>query len=419
MLDRIDAVHAHEILDSRGNPTLHVSVLLRDGTRGHASVPSGASTGTHEAHELRDGDKDRYRGMGVRKAIRNVNDIIGPSLRRRDVGDQRGIDEAMCIIDGTANKKRLGANAILGVSLAVAHAGARRARMPLYAYLRQAFDISYASFRLPTPFLNVFNGGKHADTNLDMQEFIIAPVGFSSFSRKLQAGSEIFHALGDVLREDGMDTDVGNEGGYGPDVGKTENVLQYLVEATKRARYKLGKEIGFGIDVAASEFYRAKTKKYALKTDRRTLTAKQMVALYASWMKKYPLISIEDGLAEDAWEDWAMMTRALGKELLLIGDDLFVTNPVRLQRGIDENVANAILIKPNQIGTLSETIDTILLAKKNKYKVVISHRSGETTDTTIADIAVAVNAEFIKSGAPSRSERLCKYNRLLEIEEEL
>ncbi len=419
MLDRIDAVHAHEILDSRGNPTLHVSVLLRDGTRGHASVPSGASTGVHEAHELRDGDKNRYRGLGVRKALRNVNEIIGPSMRRRDVADQRGIDEAMCVIDGTANKKRLGANAILGVSLAVAHAGARRAHMPLYAYLREAFDIGLRNFKLPTPFLNVFNGGRHADTNLDMQEFIIIPHGISTFSRKLQAGSEIFHALGDVLHEDGLDTDVGNEGGYAPNVGKTESALQYLAEATKRARYKLGKEIGFGIDVAASEFFNPKTKKYDLKTDRHKNSAQQMIALYTGWMKKYPLISIEDGLAEDAWSDWEAMTRELGRKLLLIGDDLFATNVVRLQRGINEGVANAILIKPNQIGTLSETMDTIFLAKKHNYKVIISHRSGETTDTTIADIAVAVNAEFIKSGAPSRSERLCKYNRLLEIEEEI
>ena len=419
MLERIESVHAHEILDSRGNPTLAVSVMLKDGTRGHAAVPSGASTGIHEAVELRDGDKKRYRGLGVRKAVRNVNDILGPSMRRRDVADQRGIDEAMCIIDGTANKKRLGANAILGVSLAVAHAGARRARMPLYAYLRDVFDIGWKKVTLPTPFLNVFNGGRHADTNLDMQEFIIIPHAFSSFSRKLQAGSEIFHMLGDVLHADGLDTDVGNEGGYAPDVGKTESALQYLAQAVKKAKYKLGKEISFGIDVAASEFYNAKTGKYELKTDHRNCTPRQMVAMYDGWSEKYPLISVEDGLAEDAWEDWGMMTKQLGKKMLLIGDDLFVTNRERLQRGIDSGIANAILIKPNQIGTLTETMETIGLARENKYKVIISHRSGETTDTTIADLAVAVNAEYIKSGAPSRSERLCKYNRLLEIEEEI
>ncbi len=419
MLERIDAVHAHEILDSRGNPTLAVSVMLKDGTRGHASVPSGASTGVHEACELRDGDKSRYRGLGVKKAVRNVNDVLGPAMRRRDVADQRGIDEAMCIIDGTSNKKRMGANAILGVSLAVAHAGARRAKMPLYAYLRDVFDIGLKKFQLPTPLMNVFNGGRHADTNLDMQEFIIIPHGFSTFSRKLQAGSEIFHMLGDVLHADGLDTDVGNEGGYAPDVGKTESALEYLAEAVKKAKYKLGKEVGFGIDVAASEFFNDKSKKYELSTDKRKNTAKQMIDLYETWSKKYPMISIEDGLAEDAWEDWKLMTDRLGKKMLLIGDDLFVTNVERLKRGIDAGVANTILIKPNQIGTLSETMETIGLARESKYKVVISHRSGETTDTTIADIAVAVNAEFIKAGAPSRSERLCKYNRLLEIEEEI
>lgn len=419
MLERIDTVHAHEILDSRGNPTLAVSVMLRDGTRGHAQVPSGASTGVHEAVELRDGDKRRYRGLGVRKAVRNVNDIIGPSLRRRDVADQQGIDESMCVIDGTENKSRLGANAILGVSLAIAHAGARRARMPLYAYLRESFDIGLKNFKLPTPLLNVFNGGKHASTNLDMQEFIIIPHGFSTFSRKLQAGSEIFHMLGDVLHADGLDTDVGNEGGYAPDVGRTESALEYLVEATKKAKYKLGKEIGFGIDVASSEFYNPKTKKYELSTDKRKCTAKQMIELYAKWADKYPMISIEDGLAEDAWSDWEIMTKELGKKMLLIGDDLFVTNVKYLKKGIDTHVANSILIKPNQIGTLSETMETIGMAKESNYKVIISHRSGETTDTSIADIAVAVNAEYIKSGAPSRSERLCKYNRLLEIEEEI
>lgn len=418
MLERIDAVHAHEILDSRGNPTLHVSVMLRDGTRGHASVPSGASTGAHEACELRDGDKTRYRGLGVKKAVRNVNTVLGPAMRRRDVADQRGIDDAMCIIDGTLNKQRLGANAILGVSLAVAHAGARRAKMPLYRYLREVFDIGLKKFSLPTPFMNVFNGGRHADTNLDMQEFIIIPHGFSTFSRKLQAGSEIFHMLGDVLHADGLDTDVGNEGGYAPDVGKTESALEYLAEAVKKAKYKLGKEVGFGIDVAASEFFNHKSKKYELSTDKRKNTAEQMIDLYETWSKKYPMMSIEDGLAEDAWDDWKDMTKRLGKKMLLIGDDLFVTDVERLKRGIDTGVANAILIKPNQIGTLSETMETIGLARESKYKVIISHRSGETTDTTIADIAVAVNAEYIKAGAPSRSERLCKYNRLLEIEEE-
>lgn len=419
MKEKIDVVHAHEILDSRGNPTLNVTVMLKNGLRGSASVPSGASTGIHEALEMRDGDDSRYRGKGVLKAVKNVNVTIANALRGRDVFDVRGIDDTMRILDGTMNKHKLGANAILGVSLACAHAGARRANMPLYEHLRNVFGLSYASFKLPTPFLNVFNGGLHADTNLDMQEFIIIPHGFTRFSRKLQAGSEIFHALGDVLHADGLDTDVGNEGGYAPDVGKTEQALEYLVKAVKKAKYKLGKQIGFGIDVAASEFYDVKKDRYVLKTDRRKLRGPEMIDLYEQWLKKYPLMSVEDGLDQDAWEDWQLLTKRLGKKMLLVGDDLFVTNVERVQMGLDQKVANAVLIKPNQIGTLSETIDTILLAQRNKYKVVISHRSGETSDTTIADLAVAVNAEYIKSGAPSRSERLSKYNRLLEIEEEL
>lgn len=419
MLGRIDLIHAHEILDSRGNPTVHVAVTLADGTRGTASVPSGASTGVHEALELRDGDKKRYRGQGVLKAVHNVNERINKALRRKDVYNLAELDAAMIELDGSENKKNLGANAILGVSLALAHAGANKAKLPLYEYLRDAYGLSYKKFLLPTPFLNVFNGGRHADTNLDMQEFIIVPHGLKTFSRKLQAGSEIFHALGDELRKDGLDTDVGNEGGYAPDVGKTEQALEYLMRAVKAAKYKPEKEIKFGIDVAASEFFDERTEKYILNTDRRKLTADQLIDLYRAWMKKYPMLSIEDGLAEDEWEKWREMTNVLGEDLLLVGDDLFVTNKDRLQKGIDLGVANTILIKPNQIGSLSETIETILLAQKNGYGVVISHRSGETTDTTIADLAVAVNAEYIKTGAPSRSERLCKYNRLLEIEEEL
>ena len=419
MKERIDVIHAHEILDSRGNPTLNVTVMLKNGLRGSASVPSGASTGVHEALEMRDGDDSRYRGKGVLKAVKNVNTTIAKALRGHDVFDVRGVDDTMRILDGTTNKHKLGANAILGVSLACAHAGARRANMPLYEHLRDVFNLAYDSFKLPTPFLNVFNGGLHADTNLDMQEFIIVPHGFSRFSRKLQAGSEIFHALGDVLHADRMDTDVGNEGGYAPDVGRTEQALEYLVKAVKKAKYKLGTQIGFGIDVAASEFYDAKKDRYVLRTDRRKLRGPEMIDLYEAWRKKYPLVSVEDGLDQDAWSDWQLLTKRLGKKMLLVGDDLFVTNVERVQMGLDQKVANAVLIKPNQIGTLSETVDTILLAQKHKYKIVISHRSGETSDTTIADLAVAVNAEYIKSGAPSRSERLAKYNRLLEIEEEL
>ncbi len=419
MLDRIETIHAHEILDSRGNPTVHVTVLLKNGTRGVAAVPSGASTGVHEALEMRDGDPKRYRGLGVLKAVKNVNGPIAKKLKGMDVFDLRAIDDAMRVLDGTTNKSKLGANAILGVSLACAHAGARRAQMPLYAYLRDVYGLKQQTYKLPVPLLNVFNGGRHADTNLDMQEFIIVPVGFKTFARQLQAGSEIFHALGDVLQADGLDTDVGNEGGYAPDVGKTEAALDYLMQAVKAAKYKPGKDIRFGIDVAASEFFDERSGLYILKTDRRKMTGNDMIALYERWLEKYPMLSIEDGLAEDAWSDWRTLTRRLGADLLLIGDDLFVTDAERLQRGIQQGVANAILIKVNQIGTLSETMDTILLAKKHGYKVIISHRSGETTDTTIADLAVAVNADYIKSGAPSRSERLCKYNRLLEIEEEL
>lgn len=419
MLGRIDVVHAQEILDSRGNPTVHVSITLKDGTRGHASVPSGASTGVHEALELRDGDKKRYRGLGVRRAVANVNGPIAKALRGMDIADVAKIDARMRELDGTENKRKLGANAILGVSLASAHVGAKKAKKPLYRHLRDIFNLHYKGYRLPTPLMNVFNGGRHADTNLDMQEFIVIPHGFRTFSRKLQAGSEIFHALGDVLHEDGLDTDVGNEGGYAPDVGKTEQALEYLVKAVRRAKYKLGRDVSFGIDVAASEFFDPKTEKYVLKTDRRKMTEKQMIGLYEGWVKKYPMLSIEDGLAEDAWEGWQDMTERLGDDILLIGDDLFVTNVERVKRGIQLGVANSVLIKPNQIGSLSETIATIEMAQRHNYKVVISHRSGETTDTTIADLAVAVNAECIKSGAPSRSERLCKYNRLLEIEEEL
>lgn len=419
MKEKIDYIHAHEILDSRGNPTLHVSVMLKDGSIGRASVPSGASTGIHEAWELRDGDMSRYGGKGVKKAIRNVNEKIFRIVKNMDAFDLEAVDSAMRIADGTSNKRKLGANAILGVSMAVAHAGAKRARVPLYVHLRNLYGISTQKYTLPTPFLNVFNGGSHADTNLDMQEFIIIPHRFKKFSRKLQAGSEIFHALGDVLRADGLDTDVGNEGGYAPNIGKTEQALQYLVKAMKKAKYKPGKQIGIGIDVAASEFFDAKQNRYILSTDRKKLKADGLIDMLGDWVKKYPLISIEDPLDQDAWDDWAACTTRLGKDCHIVGDDLYVTNVQRIQKGIDMKAANAILIKMNQIGTMSETMDAIFLGQRNKQKIVISHRSGETTDTTIADLAVAVNADYIKSGAPSRSERLVKYNRLLEIEEEL
>lgn len=419
MKDKIKDIHALEILDSRGNPTLQVRVTLKSGASGVASVPSGASTGIHEALELRDGDSKRYGGKGVLKAVKNVNATIASKLIGSNVHDLQALDDAMRIMDGTVNKHRLGANAILGVSMAAAHAGAKGAGIPLYEYLRESFGIKEKTFKLPTPLMNVFNGGAHADTNLDMQEFIVIPHKWPSFARKLQAGSEIFHALGDVLKKDGLDTDVGNEGGYAPDVGKTEQALEYLMKAIKMAKYKPGTEIGLGIDVAASEFYDPKKKLYILKTDRRKMTAEEMTDLIEAWVKKYPMMSIEDPLDQDAWSDWTMFTKRLGKKIMVIGDDFYVTNAERLQKGIDQNCTNAILIKMNQIGTLSETMETIKLAKAKKQKVVISHRSGETSDTTLADLAVAVNAEYVKTGAPSRSERLAKYNRLLEIEEEL
>ncbi|MBI2477081.1 phosphopyruvate hydratase [Candidatus Uhrbacteria bacterium] len=419
MLDKIDVLHAHEILDSRGNPTVSVSVLTSNGVLGTASVPSGASTGSHEAHELRDGDATRYRGLGVRKACRNVNTVLQKALRRMPIAHQRDIDACMVEVDGTVDKHRLGANAILGVSLACAHAAARSKRMPLYAYLRWTFDILEETWKMPVPLMNVLNGGSHADTNLDIQEFIVAPVGIRSFRERVRAGSEIFHALGDLLHADGLDTDVGNEGGYAPNLGKTEDALEYLMKAIKKAGYTPGKHVRLGLDVAANEFYDAKRDRYIMKTDRRKMTDDEMMELLEDWVDRYPFLSIEDGLQEDKWEKWAQHTKRLGKKVYLIGDDLFVTNVSRLARGIEEGVANAILIKPNQIGSLSETVDAICLAQRNKYAVAISHRSGETTDTTIADLAVAVNAEFIKTGAPSRSERLVKYNRLMEIEEEI
>jgi enolase len=419
MKEKIDFVHAMEILDSRGNPTVHVDVLLKNGQRGSASVPSGASTGIHEALELRDGDPKRYRGKGVQKAVKNVNVKIQKAVKGMDVMDLEAIDNKMRILDGSVNKHKLGSNAILGVSMACAHAGAKRRKKPLYMHLRSMYGIKEKTFKLPTPLMNVFNGGAHADTNLDMQEFIVVPHGWKKFSRQLQAGSEIFHALGDILRKDGLDTDVGNEGGYAPDVGKTEQALEYLVKAIKKAKYKPGKQVSLGIDVAASEFFNTKTGKYVIKTDRRKLDGNGMIELFGQWVKKYPMLSLEDPLDQDAWADWTKMMKALGKEVMIIGDDFYVTNPERIARGIEEKCSNAVLIKMNQIGTMSETMEAIKLAKANRQKVVISHRSGETADTTISDLAVAVNAEYIKTGAPSRSERLAKYNRLLEIEEEL
>jgi enolase len=419
MKPKIQSITAHEILDSRGNPTIFCTVALNGGVSGSAAVPSGASTGIHEALELRDGDKRRYRGKGVLKAIKNIETKIFPAVRGMNALDQNALDTEMRLLDGTPNKRKLGANAILAVSLANAHAAAKYSGLQLFEYLRELYGDNLSGYKLPVPLMNIFNGGSHADTNLDMQEFIVMPKRFRSFAKRLQAGSEIFHALGDILRKQGLDTDVGNEGGYAPNVGKTEDALAFLVKATKKAGYKPGAQIDLGIDIAASEFYDPKTRRYILKTDRRKLTAEKMTDLLEGWGKKYPLASIEDPLDQDAFEDWAMLTKRLGKKMMVIGDDFYVTNPERIKKGIGMKASNAVLIKMNQIGTLSETMEAIAEARKGKQKIVISHRSGETTDTTIADLAVAVNAEYIKTGAPSRSERLVKYNRLLQIEEML
>ncbi len=415
---KIKKITAREILDSRGDPTVEATVILDNGVSGVAAVPSGASTGEHEALELRDGGQ-RYAGKGVLKAIKNIEIKIDKLLRGWEVDKQRQLDELMIKLDGTANKEKLGANAILGVSLACAKAAANNANQPLYKYLRQTYRLKYKDYHLPQPMFNVFNGGKHADTNLDFQEFMIMPLRPTGFKEKVRVGSEIFHQLANVLLAKGLDTDLGNEGGYAPNIGKSRWALKLILEAIKQAGYRAGKEVGLALDVAASELYQAKRKKYYLKTDRKKLTSLNLIKFYERWLKDYPIISIEDGLAEDDWENWQLLTKVLGGQIMLVGDDLFVTNIHRLKEGIERGVANAILIKLNQIGTLSETIDCIKLAQKNKYKVIISHRSGETTDTTIADLAVAVNADYIKAGSLARGERVCKYNRLMEIEQEV
>ncbi len=413
----ITDISAREILDSRGNPTVAVRVTLKDGSIGNASVPSGASTGTHEALELRDGDAKRYGGKGVLKAVRNVNGPIRKALLGADAIAQRRIDDMLLALDGTANKSKLGANAILGVSLAVARAAAVSSRLPLYAYLRRAYRITSKKHPMPLPMMNVLNGGAHADFAIDFQECIIIPK-MKTFRERVRAGSETFHALAKILKKKGFVTSVGDEGGYAPKLGSNELAFKCIMEAIVAAGYKPGRDIAVGMDAAASEFYDAKKQRYILKADKKSLTAAQLDAVYAEWFKKYPFMTLEDGLSEDDWENWEKHTKRFKRKMVLVGDDLFVTDKKRLQQGIDRGVANAILIKVNQIGSLSETMDTILLAKKNGYKVAVSHRSGETADTFIADLAVAVEAEFIKTGSLSRSERLEKYNRLMEIESE-
>jgi len=418
MSHKISSIHAHEILDSRGNPTLEATVLLEDGASGSASVPSGASTGVHEALELRDGDKKRYGGKGVLKALKHVETELADVVVGMDVTHQRDIDLSMILRDGTENKGRLGANAILAVSLACAHAGANAKRMPLYAYLRSAYDLKERAYRMPTPTMNILNGGAHAGWILDFQEFMVVPQQ-SAFRERVRCGSEIFHALGKLLKKKGFSTLVGDEGGYAVPLSSNEEALKFIVKAASEAGYKSGKDVMLAMDPASSEFYDERKKQYALRVDRKKYSSEEMVKLFEKWAKKYPIVSLEDGLAQDDWEGWELLTKRLGGKMALVGDDLFVTNTDRLQQGISRKVGNAILIKVNQIGSLTEAVDAILLAKKSGYKVSVSHRSGETADTTIADLSVAVNADFIKTGSLSRSERLAKYNRLMEIEEEV
>ena len=407
-------VYAREVLDSRGNPTVEVEVTTESGAFGRAIVPSGASTGEHEAVELRDNDQNRYLGKGVLKAVENVNEIIAPEILGYDVTDQLLIDKMMIELDGTHNKSKLGANAILAVSIAVAKAAANYYDIPLYRYFG-----GFSAHQLPTPMMNILNGGAHADWCIDIQEIMIMPVGAKTFKDALRMGAEVFHSLKSVLKCKNCNTAVGDEGGYAPNLESNEAALEAVMEAIKKAGYEPGKDVLLAMDVASSEFYNTATKKYVLKSEKKELTAEEMVSFYEQLVKKYPIISIEDGLDENDWEGWKVLTKRLGKKVQLVGDDLFVTNPKRLSRGIEQGVANSILIKVNQIGTLTETFEAVEMAKRAGYTAIISHRSGESEDTTIADIAVALNAGQIKTGSASRTDRIAKYNQLLRIEDEL
>ena len=414
-MSEIIHIHAREILDSRGNPTVEVDVNLASGAFGRAAVPSGASTGEHEAVELRDQDANRYLGKGVQKAVENVNTTIAAALAGEDVFAQNDIDTAMCELDGTENKSRLGANAILGVSLAVAKAAADEVGQPLYRYIGGA-----NAKELPLPMMNILNGGSHADNNVDIQEFMIMPAGAKSFAEALRMGAEIFHSLKAVLQARNCNTAVGDEGGFAPDLGSNEEAIAVIIEAIERASYVPGDDILLALDAASSEFYNRDTGTYELKAEAQpTKSAEEMVAFYTEICEKYPIVSIEDGMDENDWEGWKHLTEAIGDKVQLVGDDLFVTNTTRLQRGIQEGIGNSILIKVNQIGTLTETLDAIELALRFNYTAVVSHRSGETEDTTISDLVVATNAGQIKTGSLSRTDRVCKYNQLLRIEEEL
>ncbi len=413
-MSTIVGVYGREILDSRGNPTVEVEVYLEDGTMGRAAVPSGASTGAFEAVELRDGDKERFLGKGVSKAVENVNDIIAPEIIGMDAFDQIGIDKAMIALDGTPNKGKLGANAILGVSLATAKAAANTLNLPLYQYIG-----GVNAKQLPVPMMNILNGGSHADNNVDIQEFMVMPVAAESFKEALRTGAEIYHNLKKVLTSKGLATGVGDEGGFAPNLSSNEEALQVIIEAIEAAGYKPGEEVMLAMDVAASEIFDKETGKYNLAGEGIVMTSAEMVDFYANLVEKYPIISIEDGLDEEDWDGWKLMTDKLGSKIQIVGDDLFVTNVERLSRGIEAGSGNSILIKLNQIGSLTETLDTIQMANRAGYTCVISHRSGETADSTIADVAVAVNAGQIKTGAPARTDRVAKYNQLLRIEDEL
>lgn len=411
----IESIHARQILDSRGNPTIEVDVFTETGAFGRAAVPSGASTGSHEAVELRDGDKKKYMGKGVLKAVGNVNTKIATEIVGFDVFDQSLIDKVMIELDGTPNKGKLGANAILGVSLAIAKAAAMECGQSLFRYIG-----GVNAHTLPVPMMNILNGGSHADNSIDFQEFMVMPVGADTFSEALQMGAEVFHTLKKVLHDKGLSTNVGDEGGFAPNIKSNEEAIEIVLKAIEKAGYKPGVDIFIALDPAASEFYDSKTKTYTFKkSSGRKLKPLEMAEYWTNWSKKYPIISLEDGLAEDDWAGWKAVTDSIGKKVQLVGDDLFVTNVNRLQEGIDKGVANAILVKVNQIGSLTETINAVTLAKNNSYKSVMSHRSGETEDSTIADLAVALNTGQIKTGSASRSDRMAKYNQLLRIEEEL
>lgn len=412
MTTLITRIHAREILDSRGNPTLEAEVTLAGGGFGRAAVPSGASTGSREAVELRDGDKSRYGGKGVRNAVVNVNTTIADALKGFDAADQQGLDARLIALDGTPNKGKLGANALLGVSMAAAHAMAASRDEPLWSYLSHG-----KPGMLPVPMMNIINGGEHADNNIDVQEFMVLPVGMSSFAEALRAGAEIFHALKSVLKGRGLSTSVGDEGGFAPNLRSNIEALDTILEAVAKTGYKVGSEILLGLDAAASEFHR--DGKYDLAGEGKQYTSEQFVDLLAGWARQYPIVTIEDGMAEGDWDGWKLLTDAIGERIQVVGDDLFVTNPAIFREGIEKHIANAILIKVNQIGTLSETLEAIAMADAAKYAAVISHRSGETEDTTIADIAVATTATQIKTGSLCRSDRVAKYNQLLRIEEQL